>query len=322
MEFCHICTRQHFGPRWLFFSAAFRGAVKSSSESYSAWETALTRLRNRGPWQVLEPTEEQLVISAQRNSKFTTISGSMDALSLWAIQYLLALGCVITVKKGGNPLRRGQEMLFLWRAAKHAQADSCGRHRQQATGRRRQPAPHMGVQKLQDIPGWSHSTALKPAHGEWENAKKHRDGLESLQGGGKQLLMGQRSLCRACCNSGSHDITAMQWEDSVSIRCPFLTSCSTCCLAGNVEERGMVDKGRTVTSSPKAQLRVLTHVPLLRPSHATCPIIWLQNQKWVNIPVTIAPCCKTGWPGWPKSKTLNASLGLKVWLSLRKAYGS
>ena len=47
-----------------FFPAAFRGAVKSSSESHSAWETALSRLRNRGPWQVPEPSEEQLVIPA------------------------------------------------------------------------------------------------------------------------------------------------------------------------------------------------------------------------------------------------------------------
>ena len=58
-----------------FFSpAAFRGAVKSSPESYSAWETALSRLRNRGPWQVPEPSEERLVTPARRNSKFSNAS--------------------------------------------------------------------------------------------------------------------------------------------------------------------------------------------------------------------------------------------------------
>lgn len=41
-----------------FSSMPFREAVKSSSESYSAWETALSCLRACGPCQVLEVSEE------------------------------------------------------------------------------------------------------------------------------------------------------------------------------------------------------------------------------------------------------------------------
>lgn len=83
----------------------------------------------------------------------------------------------------------------------------------------------------------------------------------------------------------------------------------------------MVAKRRTTTSSPKAQLQVLTHMPLLCPSHAMCPIIWLQKQKWVNIPDTTAPCCKTSWTGWPKSKFANTP-GLKDVVVPQKTYGS
>lgn len=46
----------------------------------------------------------------------------MEASSLRATQHLLALGRIITVKKGGKHLKRGQEMFFLWGAPKHAQA--------------------------------------------------------------------------------------------------------------------------------------------------------------------------------------------------------
>lgn len=57
-----------------FSSAPFRRAVKSSSESYSAWETALSCLRASGPCQVLELTEEQSVTHAQNPSKFCNVS--------------------------------------------------------------------------------------------------------------------------------------------------------------------------------------------------------------------------------------------------------
>lgn len=57
-----------------FSSAPFRGAVKSSSESYSAWETALSCLRACGPCQVQEPNEERLVTHAPKPSKFSNVS--------------------------------------------------------------------------------------------------------------------------------------------------------------------------------------------------------------------------------------------------------
>lgn len=57
-----------------FSSTPFRGAVKSSSESYSAWETALSCLRACGPCQVQEPSEERLVTQAPKPSKFSNVS--------------------------------------------------------------------------------------------------------------------------------------------------------------------------------------------------------------------------------------------------------
>lgn len=95
--------QETFWSKVIFFPppVAFRGAVKPSTESYSACETALSRLRNRGPRQVPEPSEERLVIPAPRNSKFSNISQA--ARMHFPFEYLLALDLSYSCQKRGKP---------------------------------------------------------------------------------------------------------------------------------------------------------------------------------------------------------------------------
>lgn len=94
-----------------FSAAAFSEAVKSSSESYSVWETALSCLKDCGPWQVPEPSEEWLVIPAQNPSNSATV------LRQHACIFHAASACsrlCYSFQKAGKPSeRRAGDALFM-----------------------------------------------------------------------------------------------------------------------------------------------------------------------------------------------------------------